>query len=765
MKRYLSFMLMLAMLLSLTPISKAASGDQTYFAADPQDTNRYKTSVIDLCGDGDTLYVLVDGKVCTLKKGEEPKVLIDNVITNRTYYEMTQEERAGQPVFSAVFAEDGKLTVLDGVVGAVTQVESIADGKAVYGETVMLEMDARVEEEGMDTYLNFQFESSAISGNTLLVTGYDWESGTGDLQTFAFDVTTGEAKDVSIERVQQLCTYKDGKFLCVVAEHENMYDSETRSYRPWSLCVYDPVTDTSETIAQVSEVVYYNVRGLAYNESTDTLYFGTTNKIYRMVNLKNAELAAYHPATNLWAEGKVLAAFGDQAAVFDEYGLYVRTPDPAQLPKATLSVYGYYATSEHMQAIAALGDIPVFFNESTYYNSAQELGQALSGGEDQLDILSVSMSWIDFTRLMEKGYCYDLSGSEEIASFLDELYPFLKDGVMYNGKIMALPYEMYGAQWVYNPEAFEELGLSVPTTYAELIDFINEWAKEENSENWEKYTVFSDEGSYKEQVFYSFFENYEQYMLSSDETLSLDNSTFREVMTKLGTLDAENVEVYVDWSLYGDEVPEEVEELWNKTGLMSSYYSASIYGHGDYEPMQMKISADSEYMMPMQVSVLFVNPRSKNIDAAVQYLEELCKALRKNQEQMTFLSPLYNEPILNPYYEENLGYMQEALVRMEEELANADPIDKPMLQENLDTYRESVENYTVTGRYNVSAESIAAYRKEMEHAVLSLPSVMNNGDDDSFFTLRQRYLDGQVTLEQFITEGSGKLRLMQLENQ
>ena len=49
--------------------------------------------------------------------------------------------------------------------------------------------------------------------------------------------------------------------------------------------------------------------------------------------------------------------------------------------------------------------------------------------------------------------------------------------------------------------------------------------------------------------------------------------------------------------------------------------------------------------------------------------------------------------------------------------------------------------------------------------MLFLLLILYKGDSDDFWTLRERYVDGQIGLEQFISEGEGKLRLMQLEDQ
>ena len=162
MKKILSFMLMLALFISLIPPACAAQGDMTLFALDPQDNSRWEKAAIDLAGDGDTLYILMGDKVYTWQPGGETQVLIDSILTSRNYYEADIEERAGRPVFSSLFVEDGKITVLDTRVGSVFTVESIDGGKAVCSEPVMLEMDARIEE----------IISDAHKGHRLRIEGY-----------------------------------------------------------------------------------------------------------------------------------------------------------------------------------------------------------------------------------------------------------------------------------------------------------------------------------------------------------------------------------------------------------------------------------------------------------------------------------------------------------------------------------------------------------------------------------------------------------------
>lgn len=764
MKQLLCMVLTLALLLGMTP-ALAAEGDRTLLAADPGSDDYYKRSVVDIDADGDVLYIVADGQLMTYQIGDEaPKVLLSNLVTSRNMWEL--EKEAQKHAVGAIFAEDGVITALNMYTGYLFTVSVGADGTAQYGERIQLETESRSEEEDSE-YLEFQFEDALLVDGTLYVNGYDYASG-GEQQMFAWDAATGKQKELDDTWAQTFCEYKDGKLLIVTGDRDNMYDREAGRYKPWTLAVYDPETGDVEEITQVSDLAYHEVRAIAYDESTDTLYIGAANKIYRMVSLANFELAAYHPATDLYSEGKNMVTCGGQVALFDNYGLYLRTADPAQLPDATLSIYGYYGTREHVQAMQALGDIPVFF-VNAYYNSAQELGQALASGENQLDILSISLDWIDFTRLMEKGYCQDLSENDVISAYVKEMYPFMQDAVMLDGKIMAVPTDMYAFCWHYNREGFEKLGLEVPETYAEMAELMNNWASDENEENRQEYALYGEEGSWKEIMVRDALTNYEQYQLSRGESIDLNNDAFRNMMTALDAIDTEDVEVHIDWeNVMGDELPEELNELWMKDALLYNYYNVDPQMNYDMDlkPLHLKTAENTEYVLPAHVTVMFVNPRSENLETAVKYLEALVKAKQADKIYMTTVSPAHNEPVINENYEENLKSFEKGVEQIKVQIEKADPIDKPALEEQLASYMEYRDLYEKEERYSITAEEIAAYRAEMEHAVLERPSVMNSSyDEGSFHSLIQRYLDGQINLEQFISEGGSKLRLMQLENQ
>ena len=769
MKKWLSILLTFALTLGCAISAQAAVGDVTLIEMDVDDPEAYRKSVISIAVDGDTLYALSEDRISVLKAGESTfEPYVEGLVTRRNMYEFAEPNVAR--VASQIFVQNGQIVALDSNWGALFTISADANGQPVYGDVIDLEFDEEWRHEGSDfrpRYLEFGFENCVLQDNILYVAGYDYDG--GEKQLYIFDATTGKQKELDEPfLVQNIGTYRDGKLLMISGDFEQFFDRETGEYVAWPLNVYDPASGEVSELARISGVRYYDVRALCYDEAADIVYMVIPNRIFRVTADGTCELAAYHPYTDLFNEASVAQVFNGQVALFDYNGnMALRTCDPAQLPKETLSIAQYYSNDAHKRAAALMQDIPIFFERDSYFSTAQELGQALAAGENQLDIIAVNMSWIDYSRLVDKGYCYELSGSQTLMDYVKAIYPLMSEPVMKNGKLYGVPIEMNGDCWTYNAKALETLGLPVPTTWPELVEVMNTCADEEHEEWWEEYSLFEDEGEYKAMIMYQVMSQYEQYMLASGKTLSLDTPEFRTAMQAVEQLDTENVEVIGGWDDDTGEPSEELEALWNKTPLFRAWGDVGLYDNEytkDWKTLKLTFGAEESFQIPLDVRVLFVNPRSQNLHAAVLYLENLVKSL--DQRTLTSFMPELDQPIENRYYETQLKDMITYSERLKAQLEKAEPIDKPALQEALDSYQGYIEEYKQTGRYEVTEKAIAKYRDVMQYAVLRRPSVMySNSNDDSFWTLRSRYAEGQITLEQFIQEGSGKLRLMQMENQ
>lgn len=764
-KRILTLLLSLFMLAPLLPSAHAAQGDAVLSATDPDDPQRYSKRPLNLCVMNDTLYFQRGDSIYSYQPGDsEEKLYLSNLSVQGNENASSSDEYW----YDFLYAEDDHFIAVTleraGQAVAFT-LRADAEGKPVYGEKVALDVEDLLQEDGDYNYLNYYFECSAVIDHVLYLCGGDYNDSSAIM--FAFDLESGERTDYEGLDIQLVAPYQDGKLLCMVMNEMDAWDPETGEPKPLLLCALDPETEEMEEVASISGINHWQMTGLLYDESTDTIYYALANRIYRIQGQGEAELCAYHPA-DIYPQAEPHAALlGDTYVLATNDGIYLRGTDPAELPTQTLSIYGSFASKQHLKAAAAIQDTPVFFQENTYYSTAQELGQALTSGDTQFDLLSINMNAIEFDRLMEKGYCMDLSGSEKLTAYVSQLYPFLQDAVTMDGGLYAIPYNMHGYGFGYDAQAMEALGYTqeqIPDNYLDLMSFVSAWNDPDNAEKWEEYALLEYEGEYASPFFYDILEAVDHYYATSGQPMKLDDPIFRSLMEAWQSMETDNIELHVDWGME-DEVPEEIQELWDKTMLFSTYQNYSTerpYNHHTMCPL--KLTPDTEPVVPMYVEVFFVNPNSENLDACIRYLEAYVEAIEPLM--LADMCPDMNEPQENSYYASNVENMQKVLKNLEKSLSEADEADKQALQDDLDSYKEYVEDYIATERYVSTKETIAAYRALMEHACVAKPSILyQNTGDDSFLTLRQRFLDQQITLDQFIQEGDSKLRLMQLENQ
>ena len=124
-------------------------------------------------------------------------------------------------------------------------------------------------------------------------------------------------------------------------------------------------------------------------------------------------------------------------------------------------------------------------------------------------------------------------------------------------------------------------------------------------------------------------------------------------------------------------------------------------------------------------------------------------------------------PIENPWYEEERRQDEADLAMYQKMYDEAPAEEKADYKQMLDDWKTYMEQSAESNRYTVSPAYIQRYQEVILPALyIAKPSVLDSTDNTSGLrTLVQRYLDGQITIDQFIREADGKLWMIQLENQ
>lgn len=763
----IGMLLALCLCLSLVALpALAAQGDAAMFLSN---NSIYDCQVRAVHAEGDTFY-LVKGDTDNVlsyysyRVGDaEPTLIMEGKI------EYPQSETDQPFRVHKVFFADGAFYALNTQTGLLLKLAA-ENGKPVVAQAVTLDLsDFQYTEtyEDQEYTYTLELQSWTAMGNKLFVCLRDYNYGDGEPQLAMLDMTTGEKTGDNVSFVRLFTPYQDGKLLCMVVDDNNMYDIDSGKYKPIPFSVFDPETDTLEPLFEIPYMTYYDISAMTYDAENNWLYLACPERIYR-VDCATGEfvLSAYVPCSYYQDyRGSAIARVGAHVMVLGSNGVYVRLADPAQLPKDALTIYNGYSDDAHTRAIAQMDDIPVTFFDKAYYATAQELGQAMVSGENEIDIFHVSLSYMDFQRLMEKGYCYDLSGSEKLSALAAQFYPVLSKEITLDGKLYGMPVDFYVSTWSVSSALEKKLKLECPKTLVELCQFLNDWAEKGYYEEYTDYQPF-EEGELRNMVISQALSMYIDYMQATGQTLKLDTPEFREIMTAAAAVDVSDYEIQVNW-----EDDDSVNELFNKSGLFRNYQYLSVRynmrfsqdeDYDTYSPMLLTLTENTPLCLSAQVEVMFINPRSKHLDAALRYLELYMENIEPSM--LAMMCPDKNDPIENPHFEETVKIYRNNIDRIKKALETCKEEDKAAYQEQLENYEGYYKDWEREGKYSATAESIAAYRAYDSYFFVRKPNAFySSGSDDSLSNLLSRFLDGQLPLEQFIQEFDAKLRLMQNE--
>ncbi len=776
MKKLLVLFLTLALLLGCVP-ALAAPGDTTLFPAQDDDSNPY--TVRSAVSIGDSLYML-----CMVSDTEnpghfttnlyrydmgqtEPTLLASNLCnaTNFDRLDSMQQNAAklGTDPDKAVgrlFTDGTDLFSFDYLSGKVAKL-TFADGQMSYDLICTIDASAFLVTEEDYSYVNAP-DNVFYQDGSLYANGYQWQNDQGVRVFYTISLTDGTittrpfSDDVYY---QGITAYKDGLAL---AYRSSMWDSDRRSSIPAALVTLNLTTLEDTVLYSFAEDDYSSVSNLAYNAAADTLYYLDRNTVYAM-SLQGGEPQKVAFVTSSYSDGFVLLS-DTHCAAWDSYGVTIRSLDPAYLPTKTLTLANVWDTSLTRKFARENPDIPLIYTDMDA-NDQTSLAQAMISGSDAVDVITYSYS-NGFSNLMKKGYCADLSSSEKLMSFASSMYPALQNAVMQDGKLYAIPVDVYGENFFYNPEVLEQIGLTeadLPTNYIDLCAFItrwnDEWIDDEDKANLLPICTVDIRAA----LFNLMMNSYIDYYDATNQSLDFDTPLFNELMTALD-------EMHTDNFIVSDHMTDaEFDEFYQTySGLFRQDYGMLSSMEGDDAPMPWPLALKDglEPYVGTETTVVFINPRCANLDDAIRLLESYVDNLYDTTKMMLTTSGA--EGIPYRYFDEMIAGWNDELASYEKALETADEASKRDIQDNIDYMKQLLANQD-DYRWEVSPETAKLYKERLaEHVFARNDNPLYASGMDTFSqisSLLERFIQKQLPRDQFIKELNKKVRMMVLENQ
>ena len=619
--------------------------------------------------------------------------------------------------------------------------------------TVRLELalpmdgEALVQDEG--GYVYFDVPRKMIQADGKL---YSVEYVTGGTRLICLDPAAGSAELLEMDdSTQDIFSYKEGKLLAVINEYTDSMIMHINAL--------DPATGDMEELFALGEVAGTYPNPVGYDAQSDAFYYEANGELMRVVGADVEAAASVAACPTSYPNCMAVAADGN-LLLSDYETLWKVNTNPEERPEARLIVQYNYNSAMEAARVAFQQAHPEV--EVVLAQSPGDVVQSMMTQVTTPDIYTLSVSSPEYSAVFGRGYMAELTGSEILSDFAAAVYPAIQEMIQKDGEVYGLPLEAYGfGDLSYSPEAFERLGLTeedVPANWMDFFDLLGRLPDYlENDPDVTVFETYLTVGDLRYMLFSALMDSYMLYISQPENEFSFDTPLFRELMAAFEAVDFEALGVSEEGS--GDYV-------YNAESTMFYTYGSSFspYVTGDV-PQMLYLGLD-EGMQPLvstDVTVAFVNPFSQNRDLAIEYLE--CASEQVDAIMRITMMPGENEPVLNPYFEETLESYDEQIASLETQLANAEEVDKQALEATLEEVKGYRDDFEKNNQYNASEESIAAYREVAGYMVVSTYLGMDSETSNEYYEQRNQYINGAITLDEFIRNIDQKLQMIVLEGQ
>lgn len=365
-------------------------------------------------------------------------------------------------------------------------------------------------------------------------------------------------------------------------------------------------------------------------------------------------------------------------------------------------------------------------------NVYQEAADILTQQNGDVDVICLDYhDTVSLRTLKEKGYFVDLNGNSTLQAYGARLYPRIREALTTeDGQLVAWPLSCTGSfmQLDLPDEVMEEYGLTVPTTFGELLD---------EAARLQEETDFYDMG----------------YLLV-DISLDQENLVhevlkrfFLEQQAQGGKVDFHNPELRALLERILTELPVSASmdyEAW--PALMWGGCTSPISANDLLLP---RIGENSPDTLELHVNLAVVNPYSDQPEEAMAYLEYL--ALHNGMDDYMLYADM-TQPLLNEQTQQRLEEIDQALAELAQQEQNAEVRDQVIAL-------EQERDYNAGNLYLIDAADIAAWQKAA--AAIVIP-------EENFYTqeimqMRDRLLQGNLSLDGFLDQCSRHMEMVYAE--
>ncbi|MBR3504816.1 MAG: carbohydrate ABC transporter substrate-binding protein [Clostridia bacterium] len=763
-KTIISWLLALALFAGMIPAALASTGDATVYYAAPEDGMGYY-SVESCMLAGNKVYYYTGNKLYVYDIATQQTEEFDaSALLEDAEGRESAEDGAPEPYseIAAWFVKDGEVFALinkgeyagDGrtVEGGYINRLTLADGAAALESADMPRLDWSGMIETYDEYSYSRWaQDSFCSGDSLFIQTYDDE---GNDLVMQFDLTDGQAREHYIQDLNSIAPAGDGRLLVCLWGDEELA----------RIGFYDPASESVDIRAEYKVVDYMLPQNMCYSAENDTVYYVFSGEIWAApgFDFDNAVSVNDCPAGGV---GKAAQMTDDGFLLLYDYETVVlRNTDPAQRSEITLYVKNYSYVSAIDKAYYDYtnrrGDISMVISSN---GQPGDILQAMMNRDGSVDIYCMDMSLSQYSAVFERGYMAELDGSAKLTAAVDSMYPAIAEAVKKDGVLYAIPLGAYGYGMGVNTTALEKLGLTMddmPKTWDGFFDFLAELPEKLEGSEVRAFDSWYEQRDLRMQLFNTLLMSYQNYINAGEAEYAFNTPLLNGLMARIDEIDMGALDVVE--SNYDEETDTWYDNYDDRTALFTDSVSTVIQSYNEGEPLLLTFG-DEAPRASIYLRVAFVNPFSAHVAESVEFLETLIDDLDM-QAQYAFY-PDRDEPIRYPDFEEYKVSLAQWLEEAREALEKAGEDEK---EDYEDTVRYLEENLaTIDDTYWMfSPQAIESYKARVQYlspVTYDFTSELTYDENDSFYSLFQRFYEGNVSASELLAGIDKKVQMMRLE--
>ena len=634
----------------------------------------------------------------------------------------------------------------------------LEDGKAVIEDCDVPELDISSLKEEYDGGSFFGGISYPVAVGDMLVGSYYGNDGN---MLVAFDLTTGYCSEFATEEINGIAPGPDGSVLVNRTEYN---EAELSSK---AVVVRINLEDQSEeTILELDGYNTYNMN-LCYDQEKDILYYTYDGELWAAPQMDKEQAFSVNECPEA-GSGAICLPDGF-LLIWTNYTVMIRNTDPAQRSSVTLRVDIGSWNSAAIDAVYAMseqrGDIAVLLKGID--DEDFDMVQAMMNRDSRIDIYTVYGENTNYNALKNRGFLQDLSDNEEIAADTERMYPYIRDFVKQDGKIVGVPLIVYGSMVGINKRMWEGMGGTeeeLPKTWDQFFDWLETLPEKLSDDIRLVETDWMTRDELRESIRNSILSQYETMMdVRGEEEYLFNTPLINNLLKRLEEVDYDALGVKEaeesNEDSFGGYYEEQKDPLLQMyvTGMAGDYYATK------YSPMLLTFEEGEEPIIPKSIELAIVNPYSEHPEEAKLFLSLMLKNMEPSEEYTLFADK--TEPMANAFYIESMKYYEESLEYIQEALEKAEGDDKTFWETYLREEEEQMERMEEWG-WIVSPQSIENYKttnsmmKIRRHDFME--EILGSADADARKELYQE-LDREKDVDKFLNTIDNKLQMVRRE--